>query len=403
MDERQRINSANIQHYNINLTDECNLRCYYCFTHHNPAKMSLETAKQVILFGLKSFEQAETKRGPVSFTFFGGEPTLRFEDIIRPILKFTFDYCCENGYDEKDRPFFTMTTNGILLDEERLQFLASCPFNFTLLLSIDGDKESQNHNRPCANGGESFDKVAKNIPLILKYFPKTTFRSTLTPFTVDKMIDNYFFAKDCGFESIFFTPNESEEWSEEDQLKVSTYASLLCQVISNEILSGEKPLWFSPLMQMCRTLIQPEPFEKTLHRCGLGSASVGVTCDGRFSACQELSTFLTEDNIFYIGDIHNGVNVQRREALFDAYLKDEHINNPNQDCINCPLYEHCNRQNCPARNFGLCGDINQVTDISCFWKKVLYFNAQELIKIAAETNSQTFYNMMLFGNVGKGC
>lgn len=72
-----------------------------------------------------------------------------------------------------------MTTNGILLNEERVKFCYDN--NIKLLLSIDGIKEVQDYNRPCRDTNlSSFDLVEKNIPIILKYFPNTTFAPLFT-------------------------------------------------------------------------------------------------------------------------------------------------------------------------------------------------------------------------------
>jgi uncharacterized protein len=112
----------------------------------------------------------KSKNNTCLLYFFGGEPMLCYDNIIVPIV----EYCNEKYPNDFD---FGMTTNGTLLDEEKIIWLYE--HKFSLLLSIDGNKETQDFNRPCRDETKSsFDLINKNIPTLLKYYPNLKFRST---------------------------------------------------------------------------------------------------------------------------------------------------------------------------------------------------------------------------------
>lgn len=113
-----------------------------------------------------------------------------------------------------------MTTNGTLLNIERIDFLKK--YNIIPMLSIDGDKYTQDYNRPCNNDTRSsFDLVEKNIAYLLKVFPNTIFRSTIYADTVDKTFENFMFAVKKGFKNIYIMPNNRGEWSKEQMKELN--------------------------------------------------------------------------------------------------------------------------------------------------------------------------------------
>jgi sulfatase maturation enzyme AslB (radical SAM superfamily) len=125
---------------------------------------------------------------------------LMFDQIIVPLIEYI-----ENNYDINEFKF-DITTNGTLLSEERLIFMKK--YNISILLSIDGDKETQDYNRPCKDcNSSSFNLVSKNIPSILKYFPDTVFRSTVYKDTIKNLFQNYLYAEEIGFKNYICIPD----------------------------------------------------------------------------------------------------------------------------------------------------------------------------------------------------
>lgn len=277
----------------LNLTDQCNFRCKYCFVHHNPRRMKLETARQACEYVLKS--KAEVK----NVSFFGGEPMLEFTAIIKPLVE-------EFG----DRIRFNITTNGSLLTEDIIDFFFD--YDIPILLSIDGCKEVQNENRPFVDGSPSFDSVVKNIPYLLLKFPGTLFRATLTKFSIPYMYKSYKFAEHMGFKHIAFIINEDEEYEEEDFYEMTRQYDRIIL----DILKGGQ-CWLDDLTK-AKEYDQFPPEDMNIHRCGYGTTSIGVTVDGKITPCQELSSY----DSCVIGDIVNGIDREKHKQFLEKVIKE---------------------------------------------------------------------------------
>lgn len=126
----------------LNVTDACNLACRYCFVEQHPHYMTYEIAEKAVYFILENLKKKNKKFGTdekAYITYFGGEPTLMWDEIIVPLTI----WIRKNNFPIN----LSITTNGTLLNKERIDFLKNN--NVPILLSIDGAEETQNYNRPC--------------------------------------------------------------------------------------------------------------------------------------------------------------------------------------------------------------------------------------------------------------
>lgn len=191
------------EHYMGNLilqvTQQCNMRCKYCaysgnyFNRtHATSRMDFETAKRAIDFYLERSDKADK----LFLSFYGGEPLLEFE-----LIKKCVAYILEHKGDKEVG--FTMTTNGTLLKGEILSFLVK--HNFSLMISLDGDKESHDINRRFKTGGGTFDVVLDNLKELKKYdeeYYRTIMFNCVITYTTDFERIYKFYA-----ESNLFTPD----------------------------------------------------------------------------------------------------------------------------------------------------------------------------------------------------
>ena len=133
------------------LTDQCNLRCSYCFEKDkNPHNMSDETAMASVDFLME--ESGPTKN--LTLLFFGGEPLLRFD-----LMQKVWEYATKRADALGKKINWDMTTNGTLVTEEKARWLRDHGVKY--LLSMDGGKEDHDRYRKYANGRGSFDVIAK--------------------------------------------------------------------------------------------------------------------------------------------------------------------------------------------------------------------------------------------------
>lgn len=349
------------------VTHQCNLRCRYCFVEKHPETMTIETAIDAVEYVLRNAEPGKTP----SVNFFGGEPTLCWDSIIVPLVE---------RYE--GRLSFSMTTNGLLLNDERLKWMKD--HDVGILFSIDGAKETQDYNRPYRNMEGSFDDLEENIDLISKYYQNVTFRSTAIPHTCEHIFENIMFAVDHGYQSFFVVPNVFEEWSD---VKWNTLAMEMRKFSDYYIQcyrDGKKPINFSTLETAFSNIkrINRAISEKTYRplscgkRCGLGCTGfVSVHPNGDIYGCQEMTS--VERNDFYIGDIYNGIDDERLNALVSEFVPEEI---EGDDCKHCKMNRICNG-GCVANNFFVNRDVNKPPKYHCMWERMIL---DEAIYIANE-------------------
>lgn len=360
------------QGFLLNLTDQCNLRCYYCFVDHAPHRMTPKVLEDSLEFIFNSVDPTK----PISIDFFGGEPMLEYETLIKPTVEKLWADKIHLKYDFR----LGMTTNGTLLNEERLKFLKE--HKVGLLLSIDGDKETQDYNRACADGKSSFDILAPKLPMILKYYPQVTFRGTITPFSSDKIVDNYLFARNNNFQFIYMTPNSHEEWDDQSRKNLIKGVFEIARLMQIDYENGEVPLFFSPLMSMCANIILGPPERgKDEFSCGWGTVSMGIGTDGRLFGCQERSSH-DDNDVFYIGDIYNGIDESRHRKLLAPLEKTIKVSNFNnrEYCNSCICKDYCNAGICQAHAEWNTGELTKHVDIECIYDRSLMYAAMELLK-----------------------
>lgn len=293
----------------LNLTQRCNLKCRYCFVKQQPKDMTLEVARDSVGWLLGN---CDGDKKP-SVNFFGGEPLLKYNEIIVPLVE---------EYGEKVN--WSITTNGLLLDKDRLDWMKSKGFGF--LLSIDGDKKTQDYNRPCHDGRSSFDILEPKLKTILETWPEITFRATLDRDTVGNLFENYLFAEEKGFKSATFILNVFEDWTDNDFEILKNQLYKIGQRIEDKASNGEAYCQFSQFPTIWGQVQSGKNKAWRSQglglpgagRCGIGGTSCcGIGYSGQVYTCQEMVDNLGSE-LFCVGSIYDGVSDQARlEAIGD--------------------------------------------------------------------------------------
>lgn len=375
----------------LNITDSCNLACKYCFVQQKPHFMTIDLAKQAIdwLIDNLKYKQLlfnDKKNNKVDLNFFGGEPMLLYEEIIVPLVL----------YAEEKYPslvHFGITTNGTLLNTERIDFFKK--HNFSILLSIDGDKETQNFNRPQKNGNGSFELIEKNIDYLLQNFPMTTFRATLYQPTIKYLYNNYLYAIEKGFRNIFICPNARENWTQEhiDELKNELHKIYLHRIAC--YLNNIEPIGCTLIdKSFCDVLehdlqIYNNEFNNLLPnrnvtRCGIGTGSASIAFDGKIFGCQEQDSRDT-NNYFYIGDIFNGIDANKHSKILNDYNKAQKLVCEDINlCNDCPIRSNCIEEMCPSVSYDRFKTFFIRPKIDCIFHQELLKNAILSMKILVD-------------------
>lgn len=384
----------------LNVTEECNLACRYCFTEHHPHFMTLDVAKDTVKWLLDNAKIAETITGTYqdpTVGFFGGEPTLMWDSIIVPLVLWVE----ENNW----KINFGITSNCILMDKQKVDFLVE--HNIGLLLSMDGDKITQDYNRPCKNCEKSsFDIVAQNLPYIIEKMPCTTFRSTITAKTANQLFNNIMFAGTQGFINVFAIINEFEEWSEETRLIVEREINKYALYVIDACRRGVNFVKLRPFEQAINkivainNIVALNPTVDFQHigpaecdRCGLGNGYGSVNYKGDVFACQEVASRQGEKDIFYIGNIYSGIEEERLISLQNAFInrKKTNYNYEHPDkCINCPSKLVCKANYCHVNSYILYQDFGGIPDCWCWWNNLLLEKAQFVMQVLGYHKNEFF-------------
>ena len=388
----------------LNLTDACNCNCKYCFMNFNPKQITFETTKQAIDWLYRvwlkrvGLEEEELIMSNLpSITFFGGEPMLQWDSIIVPIMEYVrniIDPKIQKIY-PKGRMGLSITTNGTLLTPDRIRLLYA--YQCQPLLSIDGNKETQDYNRPLRNGESSFDLITPNFQYLLKYFPGTTFRSTIIPDTVDKLYENFMFAIENGFRSYFCTPNKYETWSKE-KLEILEQELLKIGLTILYYISEEDPISFSLFDATLLGLFREKTRKTTIHKCGLGTESISIGVDGTLFGCQEEAS--KPNSIYKIGNLDDGIDEKLHFNLLNKMSNNGTLKAEKRKCEECECKNYCTLNYCTVTNYTMTGDPNISCEMDCAWKNILHRVAHTVLVIA-EQEKADYFKQYLENQIGK--
>lgn len=384
------------------LTNECQLRCKYCYENHGVSTMSLDTAKSVIDLVKKNADEVGVLP---SISFFGGEPLLVYEELMKPCIEYIRS-------ELKCRFNIAFTTNGLLLDEDKLKYFRE--MNVDFMLSIDGCPESHDTNRVYINGSGSSSDLEKNIPSILKYFPNTRARVTITPETVQYLYKSVKYIADLGFldlhiaPDIFILPN-GRKWEDSDFEVLKNQMSQVEEYIIQTFEDYEVPLIPQTLMDMfprivlseyCRSVGRHRTATCCIpeERCGIGVAEkVVVDVDGSIYACQHGADI--EDSPLRIGNIRDGISEEARRNLYEMNLRP--LESERLDCSECPLDNICTG-GCVPNNYMLFRDFSKVPTAYCLWTRQLYSSALNIIHHFDEKKDNDLFKDYFYGVVKRG-
>ena len=338
----------------LNIAHDCQLRCKYCFASTGDfgkgrKLMSYETGKHAIDFLLEN----SGDRPNLELDFFGGEPLMNFK-VVKQIVEYARSR--EAEYGKKFR--FTITTNGLLLDDEKIDFINKEMSN--VVLSIDGRKEVNDYFRVLPNGQGCYDMILPKYKKLVEgrgdkeYYVRGTFTNKNLDFSND-----VFALYDAGFDQISVEPvvGDSDEYAltEKDLPAVfKEYEILAKKIIDNE-KAGKKFNFFHFMLD----LDQGPCAIKRLRGCGCGNDYVAITPDGDIYPCHQ---FVGIDE-YKMGNIDEGT--------FDQEMKKEfasaHVYSK-PDCKKCWAKFYCSG-GCNANNYQYMGDIHNAHKISCQLEK----------------------------------
>ncbi len=335
----------------LHIAHDCNLACRYCFAgegeyHGDRALMSLETGKKALDFLVKN----SGDRVNLEVDFFGGEPLMNWE-TVKGLVE--YGRSLEQKHRKKFR--FTLTTNGVLLNDQILEFANKEMAN--IVLSIDGRKEVHDRMRPFRGGQGSYDLILPKFQKVAESRGQERYyvRGTFTHYNLDFSRDVLHLA-DLGFrqisvEPVVAGPEDDYAIKEADLPRLKEEYDRLAAEMLQRRKEGRGFRFFHFMIDLSGG---PCVF-KRLSGCGSGTEYLAVTPWGDLYPCHQ---FVGKEE-FRMGNVEEGI---LREDIRDkfrgchVYAKDK--------CRKCFARFYCSG-GCAANAYNFHGDINDAYDIGC--------------------------------------
>ncbi|MDE5547747.1 MAG: thioether cross-link-forming SCIFF peptide maturase [Clostridia bacterium] len=333
---------------------DCNLRCKYCFAdegayHSVRETMSLDTAKAAIDFLLKE----SGNRKVLEVDFFGGEPLMNFD-----VVKQTVYYAKEEAAKLGKRFLFTTTTNGLLLDDDAIEFFNAEMEN--VVLSLDGRKEVHDAVRKTVNGKGSFDAVIKQIKKFVKsrgdkhYYVRGTFTAKNADFSKDVL-----FLADEGFDSLSVEPVVTDipelQITEKHLPIIEKEYETLCDEYIRREEAGKGFNFFHFNVDL-----EGGPcLSKKVSACGAGNEYFSVVPNGDIYPCHQFAG----DKKWRMGNVFEGkidADIRKQFATSCLFTR--------KKCDGCFAKFICSG-GCSANNYHYNGDIDIPYEMTCAMMK----------------------------------
>ena len=344
-------NSKVIKALCLHVAHSCNLACSYCFAgqgkyHGKDALMSFETGKRAFDFLV---ENSGTRRN-LEVDFFGGEPLLNW-DVVKKLVEYA-----RSIEKEKNKNFrFTLTTNGVLIDDEVIEFANKEMSN--VVLSLDGRKDVHDRFRVDYAGKGSYDKILPKFKKLVdsregkNYYMRGTFTHFNTDFTKD-----IFHMADLGFKELSMEPvvcssDSPSALTDEDLPTLFEQYEILAKEIINRRKKGDGFTFYHYMLD----LRNGPCIYKRISGCGSGTEYMAVTPKGDLYPCHQ---FVGEEE-YCLGNIWDGVKkpeVQDKFRLCNAYSREE--------CKECWAKLYCSG-GCAANSYHATGSVNGIYKYGC--------------------------------------
>lgn len=355
----------------LHVAHDCNLRCNYCFASQGDFNgerlyMPLEVGKKALDFLVAN----SGNRKNLEVDFFGGEPLMNF-DVVKELVAYGRSLEKDNNKNFR----YTITTNGVLLDDDNMAFMNEHMDN--VVLSLDGRKEVNDNMRPTNNEKGSFDTITPKFLDFVKirgdkdYYVRGTFTSKNLDFAKDVI-----FMNELGFDSISVEPVVTEPT--QDYALLDEHLDVIMkeyEKLSKSYIEAHKSGKGFTFFHFMIDLNQGPCFIKRVSGCGAGVEYLAVTPEGDLFPCHQ---FVGDDD-FKIGTLDSGIK------NFELIEKFRQANVLNKDeCNDCWAKFYCSG-GCHANAYNANNDLKKPYKMGCEMEKK---RIECAISVAANLNQE---------------
>ena len=342
----------------LHVAHDCNLKCKYCFASQGDfggvkEMMSFEVGKKAIGYLIEN----SGNRRNLEIDFFGGEPLMNF-DVVKELVEYGRKVEKENNKNIR----FTMTTNGILLDDDKIDYINEHMHN--VVLSLDGRKEINDNMRPTLNDKGSHDVILPKFKKLVDERPKDKYyyiRGTFTRENLDFAEDVMYFAEQ-GFKLTSIEPvvdDESNPYAlrEEDLPKVFEEYEKLAVKYADMQVEGDDFKFFHFIVD----LNQGPCVIKRITGCGAGNEYLAITPEGDIYPCHQ----------FVGNDEYKLANIMDEEVVLPLDITNKFRNAhvySKEECKKCWNKFYCSG-GCHANAMNFNGDVMKPYELGCEMQK----------------------------------
>ncbi|SIT80453.1 MULTISPECIES: radical SAM/SPASM domain-containing protein [Burkholderiaceae] len=307
------LTEAPVHALSLAVAHKCNLGCTYCYAQQGEfggkaQNMPLATA----LAAVDLLVEQVNEGGKINLAFMGGEPLAN-----RAVLRAATTYARERASSRGVRCYFSVTTNGSLLQEDDADFFEE--HGFAVTVSLDGPAPVHNRLRPFKGGKGSFDAIVERLaPLLARQrHMQVSARVTVTPFNLDlpSTLDTFI---GMGFHSVGFSPllrasNGRAEMEPDDMANMLQEMIACGLAFEQKVMHGER----YPFLNMQNALREIQRGTHRPYPCGAGAGYFGVSAAGELAACHRF----VGDEAGAMGHLSTGVDHVRQTI----WLAERHV------------------------------------------------------------------------------
>lgn len=342
------------------VTPFCNLNCSYCYYKgiEYRENMTFETAKRAVdLFCKLSIDKKEEV---LYITFFGGEPLLCIELIIK-IVKY-IKSTCHNELNIR----FVIGTNGTLINKEIADFLNE--HNFIIHVSLDGNKNSHSLNRRDNSNRTFYSAITDGIGMLNK---ENTYAATVVRVnSVNEFFSNIKYIYDLSISRIIVSCDFSDKW-DNNTFKILKNQYKKCAVLYKSYYKNNSDFFFSLFDDKINLYLTHSSYKQTC--CKIGENNFVVAPKGDLFPCTRFAN-RSIGNDYSTGNIFTGINHNTVKLIKES------LENDKKECTTCTIKNMCLGNSCSCISYSTTGSIDGINPFVCEHERFVVGLAKSIIK-----------------------
>lgn len=356
------------------LTHQCNLRCRYCYAGRKyDVAMPSSTLERAIDIALA---EVQTGAKMLDISFFGGEPLLEVD-----LLQHGWHYASLQAAKLGIKIRFSLTTNGILLSDEIIQWLAER--DFLVGLSVDGSPEMHDINRRFEDGRGSHEYTSAALSQIIQRRGlRHKIICVVNPANHHLLCEGAQWLVEHGAGIIGFNFDYWSKWNDLQFASLAEQLKQLAGIVTQSYRSGS-PIRIECFENKIRTALVRK--EAPCNVCRMGEREIAVSVDGNFFPCSRL-VGVGDRPEFNFGNVRDGINRAKQNMIIATR------GNATPECRVCALKHRC-LNTCGCTNYATSGAINRVSPFLCQLEQLLIQLSDEIAETLYLEQNESFFNL----------